>query len=443
MSYNDIGNLYRDMRKGKKHKGQPKLSDMYHTVLEADYQELLPVVTDEGKPTPKSKITDTAKAIKSRGDDRSVSEIVDDIANDPNRRTRLTPLVSKSPGDDLMFNADDHLPLINALPGPEKAKIFNIISNKSRNELKNMFGSRGIPEKLVMGGVKSLVNSDINIGALVLGLQQDELFYNSGGTEGQELLNVDLLNTPGNYSIDEFFLGEPWIAQTAKHALSELSQLGSGGKQAGPYEAALSLLSKRIDQKGKGDIQVDGNLCELKGESGRIGPEEWPKRQDMIKTVRDSVIHVGTTRGEKWNGVARDLLKQKKSLSYDDMYTFSNDYQLSPEERLILMDPITKALYGRSTNIPYEFSRAGNFETIGNIVAETLFNLYKSEKSSGEGAWDILIGINLHVGPGGISVLREGADLVNAPKYTSSPNIIASGAAAAREYMYAFVPKVG
>lgn len=355
----------------------------------------------------------------------------------------------------------------NLLFPEDQLKIKNIINTKAKTRLKEVFAplvsgtsKKDKAEKLEQA-MAGLMYSSISIGDLV-----DALNF-SKNDPNINLLNSEFLVSPstatGVYPIDSFIINDGALTSEGVptkffditlNSLRRLKQLGAGGRQAGPYEAAFQLLSNGdIHMEGKGDINVGDELLELKAENGRVGPEEWPARNVVVNAAVDSftaAIDKYTPDLADTKQIITKALKDHGT-SYAVLLGMINDHFASIPNinieaiRAEIVSPILDVLYkGEDVqSIVSAFAQGEDLE-LRAVLAHELFRLYKEEKSTTSGAWNRLVGINLTPGKEAICIFETGADMYNAVLNGSikadMPNIIATGAAAARDYMWQLLP---
>lgn len=358
--------------------------------------------------------------------------------------------------------------IYNLLDPADQLKIKNIINNKAKIMLKGVFAplvsgnSKKDKEEKVEQAMSGLMYSSINIGDLADALQL------SAEDPNISLLNAEFLvnAAPGVYTIDNFIIkdniptsdGTPTkFFDITLNALRRLKQLGAGGRQAGPYEAAFQLLSNgKIHMEGKGDINVGKELLELKAENGRVGPEEWPARNNVVQSAVDSF----TAAIDKYTPDQTDLKQivtknlKDHGTSYAVLLDMINNHFTDVPNinissvRAEIVAPILDVLYkGKNVQPIIDAFAQGDDLELRAVLAHELFRLYKEEKSTGLGAWDRLVGINLTPGKEAICIFTDGSHMYNAVKDGSiravMPSIIATGAAAARDYMWQLLPTSG
>lgn len=353
-----------------------------------------------------------------------------------------------------MLDQNDIDAFNNQISVSDQIKIKNLLASAAKKNFRKLMAGYST-KKNIQQVMSMIMYSDISVGEfmnMIETAQQDPTI---------QLLDANFLLTarPGTYSIDQFVI--PDGARTASGAgvnykqlvidsLEALKHLGSGGAQAGPYESALQLLSNRaIDQKGKGDIAVGNNLMELKAEGGRIGPEEYPSRNEIVNEAVESFhqaidLHFRDYKDAVRNKMKNDITKQlkNKGTSYD---VLSNTIAQvfgelnTPDTRDAILRPVANKLYKKAPQVDMIVKTfANNYDDFRPVIAGALFDMYKNEKT-GEGAWNRLIGINLESADA-IGIFETGAQLADAVRSgtvsSDIPNIIATGPAAARDYMW-------
>ena len=375
-------------------------------------------------------------------DGQPVYDIVDDPKFKPKTKFVDAPTGSKA---DFTFTADD-LEEINSLQPEVKHRINRLLGKKdTQKNFKELFkgGLSGISPKLEDEFIEALIVSD--------DITSDDMKALYGQIKDGTAINVDkILNASDGqvFSYKDIFTDEGLKAYIAA------KKVGTGGKQAGPGEAALAALSPSISQEGKGDINIAGNLVELKEGDGRIGLESKNPTSGKINSIFKKYL------GENWNQKLKDAANENVHNSRPGQAT------LNIEGLWYLMKILDKnekngnlkLPSGYENNLPKELFE--EFFTDGNIINElvnsinakslggftkdyikSLFDNYKLSKKSGEGEWDILLAINTtNPDRGGIAVVKSGDQLLNVRAKRSLPSIIKSGPAGNRDYTYAFSP---
>ena len=357
-----------------------------------------------------------------------------------------------APTSDL-FTQDD-IKTLNSLDHSDQVKIKNLLNRAARETLTNLLTPYA--KKKIDTVMPMIMYSDIDVGDFIEMMSACE----------KDPVNVKLINgqffiNPSNVGV--FSINSAVISPDARmidpntgaeiqvnytelviRSLTALKQLGVGGAQAGPYESALQLLSNgEVTQKGKGDINVGGQLLELKAEGGRVGLEEWPARKDMVaiaqKAVGDAIDKYQPNLQNK-----KQILTQLavKGTSYDVFDVMLNNiFGQQPQIRLEIITPILKKLY--SNNHGWEelaSTFANNYNDMRYVLARVSFDMYKNSKtSSAEGKWSRLVAINLTTS-NTIALFDNGADMEQAAREklikSPIPNVIATGPSAARDYMF-------
>lgn len=357
-----------------------------------------------------------------------------------------------APTSDLFTQED--IKTLNSLDRSDQIKIKNLLNKAARDTLTNLLTPYA--KKKIDSVMPMIMYSDIDVGDFI-----EMMNASKADPVNVQLINSRFFIDPANVGV--FSIQSAVISPEAKmvdpstgaeiganytelviRSLTALKLLGVGGAQAGPYEAALQLLSNGdITQEGKGDINVGGQLLELKAEGGRVGLEEWPARKDMVaiaqKAVGDAIDKYLPQLQNK-----QAILKQlaDKGTSYDAFNVMLNNiFGDQPQIRLEIITPIVKKLY--SGNHGWEelaSTFASNYDDMRHILARVSFDMYKNSKtSSAEGKWSRLVAINLTTS-NTIALFDTGADMEQAAREklikSPIPNVIATGPSAARDYMF-------
>ena len=453
MSDRDIRNLYEGVV-GRVHQKKKivRESELYGLV-ESDQMEMLPMRGDDEGRVTKAEIKRQAREYKDKNKDpRSITAIAQAMTDG---ELPITP-----PGQTQdhrtreVLDQQDIETFNNTIDISDQIKIKNLLASAAKKNFRKLMSGYST-KKNIQQVMSMIMYSDISVGDfmnMIETAQQDPNIH---------LLDANFLLTarPGTYSIDQFVI--PDGARTASgtgvnykqlviDSLEALKHLGSGGAQAGPYESALQLLSNRaIDQKGKGDIAVGNNLMELKAEGGRIGPEEYPSRNEIVNEAVESFhqaidLHFRDYKDAVRNKMKNDITKQlkHKGTSYDVLSsTIAQVFgELNtPDTRDAILRPVANKLYKKAPQVDTIVKTfANNYDDFRSVIAGALFDMYKNEKT-GEGAWNRLIGINLESADA-IGIFETGAQLADAVRNgtvsSDIPNIIATGPAAARDYMW-------
>ena len=457
MSDREIRKLYDNVINNKKHKSPIREHDLYKLVVEDSQMELVPMRGEEESRITKAEIKRQAKEYKTKNNDkRSITAIAQAMAQGelpiaPPQQQQPDPRERKKINDNDIKSFNDLISV------SDQIKIKNLLDSASKKALQKLLS--GYATKKNINQVMSMIMyADIDVADFM------EMISTSQADSNIQLLNADFLLTarPGVYSINDFVIPDgtrdsTGVARNYREltvqSLEALKNLGAGGTQAGPYESAFQLLSNgNISQKGKGDIAVGNQLMELKAENGRVGPEEYPSRKDVVTAAVDSFSKAIDTYLKDFNA---DVLKQAKKQATDQLKykgtsydvlsemisTTFGDYQ-TPEVRYTVIQPIVKKLYPGASDSQINTiaeTFAGNYDDFRPVIAGVLFDIYKNEKSGTDGAWNRLIGINLESADA-ICIFENGdqfADAVRKSHISSNiPNVIATGTAAARDYMW-------
>ena len=211
-----------------------------------------------------------------------------------------------------------------------------------------------------------------------------------------------------------------------------LRGVGSGELQKGPGEVALDLMSPDINLSTKGDIDINGELYELKLNGGRISDKAGPDPK-KIKELIESYIGPFDL-GQQVLNIENfiKLLNQKiednpdinlKELAYKVFSSILDEKHAIPIAKLFDKTPL-------------------NFNEINSEVIKQSFNWYKDSKAGTDGEWDKLIGINTATAVPGVAVVATGDEFVQVPQKKININIIRSSSGTRENYID-FYPKVG
>ena len=375
-------------------------------------------------------------------DGQPVYDIVDDPKFKPETKFVDAPTGSKA---DFTFNVDD-LEEINALQPEVKHRINRLLGKKdTQKNFKELFkgGLSGISPKLEDEFIEALIVSD--------DITSDDMKALYGQIKDGTAINVDkILNASDGqvFSYRDIFTDEGLKAYMAA------KKVGTGGKQAGPGEAALAALSPSISQEGKGDINIAGNLIELKEGDGRIGLESKNPTTGKINSIFKKHL------GENWNQKLKDAANEnvhnsrpgQATLNIEGLWYLMKILDKNEKNGNLKLpsgyeNNLPKELFEEfftDSNIINELVNSINSKSLGGFTKDyikSLFDNYKLSKKSGEGEWDILLAINTtNPGRGGIAVVKSGDQLLNVRAKRSLPSIIKSGPAGNRDYTYAFSP---
>tara|TARA_R110002012_G_scaffold66312_2_gene173273 strand:+ start:1233 stop:2597 length:1365 start_codon:yes stop_codon:yes gene_type:complete len=376
-------------------------------------------------------------------DGQPVYDIVDDPKFKPKTKFVDAPAGSKA---DFTFTTDD-LEEINMLQPEVKHRINRLLGKRdTQNSFKELFkdGLSGITPKLEDEFIEALIVSD--------DITSDEIRTLYSQIKDGTAINVEkILNASDGqvFSYKDIFTDEGLKAYIAA------KKVGTGGKQAGPGEAALAALSPVISQEGKGDINIAGNLVELKEGDGRVGLESKNPGTGKINSIFKKYLN------KNWNQELKDAANDNVHNSKPGQATLNieglwwlmqildenekngNIQGLASGWRRRLPEDLFKEFFTESYIIN-ELVESVNEKSVGAFTRDyikALFDNYKKSKESGEGKWDILLAINT-TNPklGGIAVVKSGEQLLNVRAKRSLPSIIKSGPAGNRDYTYAFSP---
>jgi len=415
---------------------------------EQDYQGELGMLKKSGEGRgwgkPKPQLDDKGNPVKDeRGEVVMVRPPSDKDAEKIKTTWSEAPTGSKS---DFSFTAED-LEEINTLPPEVKHRINRLLGKRdTQKNFKDLFkdGISGISPKLEDEFIEALIVSD--------DLTSDEMGRLYGQIKEGTAVDVEkILNASDGqvFSYKDIFTDEGLKAYIAA------KKVGTGGKQAGPGEAALAALSPSITQEGKGDINIAGNLVELKEGDGRIGLESKNPGTGKINSIFEKYL------GKNWNQELKDKANDNVHNSKPGQATLNIEglwYLMKILDKNEKNGNIQGLASGWRRRLPEDLFK--EFFTEGDIInglvqsvnekgvgaftrdyIKALFDNYKKSKESGGGAWDILLAINT-TNPklGGIAVVKSGDQLLGVKAKRSLPSIIKSGPAGNRDYTYAFSP---
>ena len=455
MSDRDIRELYTNMCYGS-YNSKTRLSETYSHV----YQDQRADVVEENRQVAYYQDPMTLKAAKEyfkkqaeqNGEKPSAKQIDAQAREAVAQGFGYEDVYSPEAGKKDVFTAN-HLTIANTmLSRKDQIRVLNLLDttyNKKIQDILSPFagGSSSKSKRKKMEQVMGILNyAAIDIGQLVEALNAQQIGR-------AKLLNTDfLLNADsGVYNIDKFVTDQQPHAAIVAQTLEGLKDLGVGGTQAGPYESALQLLSNGdISQEGKGDINVDGKLLELKAEAGRIGPEEWPRRE----TMQETVITAYNSALSNFQVPKNPMKKSKGGMTYINLLQQINDdfpRGVLEQARQEIIVPIVDVLYNKKHMDPTYSSAtgsrivdtfvSGDYMALQRALVHELFRMYQDEKKGTAGAWERLVGINLKQnGAPSIGLFNTPEDIATAfdndDIKSDNPSIIASGAAAAREYQW-------
>lgn len=360
-------------------------------------------------------------------------------------------LPNNNAGDSNFFTNDD-IDKANMLDADDQIRIKNMINREYNHKVREIFkqftgNSKGKAQQKKINVMFNLLQyAAIDAEEFVMAL-------NAQNRGDVQLLNIDLLtdqNAQGVLPISDFINDDAGMYNITYKALYGLKALGEGGTQAGPYEAALSLLSGGvISQQGKGDISVGNSLIELKAELGRVGPEEWPKRSEMIDVVTSSY----NAAKNKYAPGIPDGRFNKGGTTFPNLLELINSQfpqQAAANARREIITPIVDKLYFKkhySSNgsMIIDSFTGGDYNQIQYALVHELFRMYQDEKRGGSGEWSRMVGLNLTGrGSPAIGLFDTPVSIANAfrdGKITGdNPSVICSGPAASREYMWQLLP---
>lgn len=361
-------------------------------------------------------------------------------------------LPNDNSGDSNFFTSED-IDKANMLDSDDQIRIKNMINREYNYKVREIFkqftgNSKGKAQQKKINVMFNLLQyAAIDAEEFVMAL-------NTQNRGDVQLLNIDFLTDPsvqGVFPISEF-INDTGMYNITYKSLYGLKSLGEGGTQAGPYEAALSLLSGGvISQQGKGDISVGNSLMELKAELGRVGPEEWPKRSEMIEVVTASY----NTVKNRYAPDVPDAVFNKGGTTFPNLLEMINSQfpqQAAANARREIITPIVDKLYfkkhySNDGSMIIDSFTGGDYNQIQYALVHELFRMYQDEKRGGGGEWNRMIGLNL-TGRGSPAIGLFDTPKAIADAYSTgsitgdNPSIICSGPAASREYMWQLLPIV-
>lgn len=460
MSERDLRNLYENVRRGDTYKSPTRPEDLYYEVMRegqltmfADPEEAGKNKERMGKGELKDFIKKSNPELKGKALDAEVQRYIDmGYGEEPD-----TEKTAADQQADFEFD-NDTLNILNALDVQSKNRIANLIDKAYTKDIRDTLHPKlsktdkkgKINVNTLNKAMESLKLSSLPLGTVKMMLKLEYDNESPGGT----IINSDIFQSPGYYNISDLFKGDDVTKTIGKDTMAHLRDLGVGAGQAGPYEQAMAVLDKNIHVGAKGDIVYKDVLYEVKAEDGRIGPSEYPGRDKMLKVVHKATediikLHEGET---GFPGAIEYFTG--KGITYDNIFTFKQQYinpilDSYPTAGLDFISSIVNTLYGNNPGgqpIINAFVKFNDFTSFIHVVIRQLFNMYKSEKAGGAGAWDILLGINAK---NGLAVIQTAEDLIpqiGGPISFSgsySINVVATGTDATRDYMFSFTPQVG
>jgi len=238
-------------------------------------------------------------------------------------------------------------------------------------------------------------------------------------------INVEGLKAPGNKPWNKIFLHEDvW------EAYKDLIGVGVGKEQKGPGEVALTFLSPRVNLSTKGDIDIDGELYELKLNGGRISDQAAPSQKEIQPILDKYIGNYGRpAQGNKTMSLVElvDRINQhKKNEGKDSNYYAS----LAKELFSKMLDEKHAApfaqLFAKDVISPDEAI---------DLYKKQSFDWYKESKKGTNGEWDKLIGINYKKSSkGAVSTIVTGDQFAKSPMVRPQIRILRSSSGTREGY---------
>tara|TARA_R110002020_G_C16199671_1_gene766174 strand:+ start:124 stop:1299 length:1176 start_codon:yes stop_codon:yes gene_type:complete len=244
-------------------------------------------------------------------------------------------------------------------------------------------------------------------------------------------VNVDALKLPGNKSWNEIFLH-----QDVWEAYKDLISVGVNKEQKGPGEVALTFLSPRINLSTKGDIDIDGELYELKLNGGRIADQPAPSRTQMQPILTNYLGEYGLKNPKKETMSIEEFVNrvnQHKEANKANPKVDDNNYRnLAKEVFSALLDEVHAA--------PFMELFAKDFvsaEDVLNLYKKQSFDWYKNSKKGTDGEWDKLIGINFRKPKSGgiVATTTTGEEFTRSRMAKPQIHILRSGSGTREGYV--------
>ena len=301
---------------------------------------------------------------------------------------------------------DDDLELFKVLDYQDQLKVKKYIETKAlKGIIVDTFKGK---EAAVNDALRLLMSGDLSseqITNVIQLINQDKA------------VSVEKLKSSGNKPWKEVFLHEDvW------EAYKDLIGVGVGKEQKGPGEVALTFLSPRINLSTKGDIDIDGELYELKLNGGRISDQAAPSQKEIQPILDRYIGNYGRpAQGNKTMSLVElvDRINQHKKNEGKD----SNHYaSLAKELFSKMLDEKHAApfaqLFAKDVISPDEAL---------NLYKQQSFDWYKESKKGTKGEWDKLIGINFKKqSDGAISTIITGDQFAKSPMVRPQIRILRS-----------------
>jgi len=270
--------------------------------------------------------------------------------------------------------SDEDVELFDVLDYSDQLKVKKYIESKALKALVTNTLKGKEPE--VKHALRLLMSSDLSsdqIGNVMQLINQDKA------------INVKALQTPGNRTWNEVFLH-----QDVWEVYKDLIDVGSGKEQKGPGEVALTFLSPRINLSTKGDIDIDGELYELKLNGGRIADQPAPSQKQMQPILLKYLGEYGRiTPGRKTMSIEEFIHRVNQHKEANPEVDDDNYRNLAKEVFSAMLDEVHAAPFAEL------FAKdVVNAEEALNLYKKQSFDWYKNTKKGTGGEWDKLIGIN-------------------------------------------------
>ena len=307
---------------------------------------------------------------------------------------------------------------------------FNLLSNADKQKIKKMLDSKnfaGLAKSALHGDSEKYKDQAYNILLKSGELTGDQLESILRDIQTGKAVDVRKLITPGNYKIRDIFTSDESLI-----AFNLLRNVGSGDLQKGPGEVALGLMSPEINLSTKGDIDINGELYELKLNGGRISDKAGPDPREMKDLIESYIgpfdLGQQVLNIENFIKLLNEKAKTTPSINFKELAyrVFSS----------ILDESHAGSIASLFETTPL------NFDKINKEVIKQSFDWYKNTKRGTTGEWDKLIGINTSTAVPGVAVVSTGEDFVNVPQKKLNINIIRSGSGTRENYID-FYPKIG
>ena len=315
---------------------------------------------------------------------------------------------------------DQDIELFNMLGYDDQLKVKKYIeSHALRKIVTNTFVGK---EPEVNYALRLLMSSDLS------GKQIENVMQLINANEA---VDVDKLKAPGNKKWNDIFKHEDvW------EMYKDLIDVGSGKEQKGPGEVALTFLDDRIKLSTKGDIDIDGELYELKLNGGRIADQPAPSQKQMQPILLKYLGEYGRlTPGKKTMSLETfiDRVNQHKEINQKNPEVDDDHYRnLAREVFSAMLDEVHAAPFAElfAKNVI-------NAEEAVNLYKKQSFDWYKNTKKGTDGEWDKLIGINFRkpVGAGFVATTTTGDEFARSNMVKPQIHILRSGAGTREGYV--------